>query len=377
MKQKTIPTILISLLVLLALACSASAPSEDPIATPDAQATVNFAIAATSTAQAGVQATIDGAMAATTTAMPPTATPGPTVEVVTLTEEELEALIDQAVEEAIASTNQASAATTQVVEDDTITQEEIEYIEAYVYGAEEAIAYAEELISMYYGIYGELAYETVELLLAIEDDLETMANSMVYLTEILVDVEQALVDGVELAAETIMQLEDAAQVVVSNLAETQSQLQDWVGKAQVERENRVNALSNLQPNQVPSSLPDTLREAFSFVDQVRGALSDDKFTLDELSSIAQLGANLSAGFSLHGGDKFQGFSGKVDGITLQLAQGQLPQARDGIGSFEASLGKRPEGLLQPGGGLPKPSGNLPQPGGGNLPQPGGGLRPGK
>ena len=383
MNHKTIPMMLISLLVLFGLACSASAPSEDPTATPDAQATVDYAIAATSTAQAGVQATIDAAMAATTTALPPTATPGAPVEYVTMTEEELEELIDQAVEDAVASTNQASAATTQVVQDDTLTQEEIEYIAAYVYGAEEAIAYAEELIEMYYGVYGELAYETVELLLAIEDDLETMATSMAYMAEVLIEVEQALVEGVELAADTIMQLENAAQTAAANLAETQTQLQDWAVKAQGEREARVDALTQLQANHVPESLPDTLFEAFTFVDQVRGVLADDKLTFEELSIVAQLGANVSAGFNQHGGDKFQGFSGKVNGLTMQMADGQLPQVREGIGSFEASLGQRPEGLPKPSIELPKPGGDLPRPGGGgggNLPRPGGGgggVLPGK
>jgi hypothetical protein len=327
-------------------------------------------------------------MAATTTAMPPTATPGAPVEYVTMTEEELEEMIDQAVEEALASTNQASAATTEVVQDDTLTQEELEYIAAYVYGAEAAIAYAEELIGLYYGIYGELAYETVELLLAIEDDLETMATSMAYMAEVLIEVEQMLVDGVELAADTIIQLENAAQTAASNLVETQTLLQDWAVKAQGEREARVDALTQLQADRVPESLPDTLFEAFTFVDQVRGVLADDKLTFEELSVVAQLGANVSAGFTQHGGDKFQGFSGKVDGLTLQMADGQLPQAWEGIGSFEASLGQRPDGLPkpdfelpQPGIELPQPGGDLPRPsGGGNLPRPGGGggsLLPGK
>ena len=85
-----------------------------------------------------------------------------------MTEEELAALIDAAVAEAVAASEETATATTAATADDTLTQEEIETIEIYLSGADEAIAYAEELIEAYYGLYGELALETIELLIAIE-----------------------------------------------------------------------------------------------------------------------------------------------------------------------------------------------------------------
>ncbi len=379
MKHKITPLLMISLLVMLSLACSMSALSStgEATATIDAQATIDYAILATNSAEVGIQATLDSALAATTTAMPPADTPETSVEYITLTEEELEELINQAVEEAIAATNQASTATTEVVYDDTVSQEEYEYVEAYVYGAEEAIYYAMELIDAYYYVYGDLAYETIELLMAVEDDLESMADSVVYLAEVLVEVEDALIQGVDLATETIEQLETAAVNAASNLAQTQEQVQDWVGIAQSERQDRINSIAEIKADNVPENLADTLKEAFSFVDQVQVSLADNKFSFDELFNIAQIGANLSEGLQRNGGEKFQGLSPRVSEITLQLAGGQLPQARDNIGNFEKSLGTRPEGLSKPE--LPQPGGgNLPKPGGGGLPRPGGGgLLPGK
>jgi len=75
---------------------------------PDSQQdTVNTAIAGTQMAEVLAQATVN---ANTLTAMPATPTPGPTIEYVTLTEEELVALIDQAVAEAVSACEQTTQA---------------------------------------------------------------------------------------------------------------------------------------------------------------------------------------------------------------------------------------------------------------------------
>ena len=75
--------------------------------TPEAvsQDAVNTTVAGTQIAQALAQATVNSNVL---TAMPATPTPGPTVDYVTLTEEELAALIDEAVAEAIAATEQTT-----------------------------------------------------------------------------------------------------------------------------------------------------------------------------------------------------------------------------------------------------------------------------
>jgi hypothetical protein len=369
MKNKTIPVLIISFLVFLSLACGASAPTSAPTNTPDVQATVNAGIAATSAAQTEVQATVGAAVSATNAALPPTSTPGPTVEYVEMTEEELEALINQAVEDAVDATQEASDTTTQATADDALTYDEAQTVDVYVYAAEQPLAYADELIGAYYSLYGELATETVELLLAVEDDLDDMAVAMYTITDVLVSVEDDLTQGVSMTAEALLQLENAAQQASANLEQVQSQVQTWVQGVQVEREDRANAIASIRPDNVPPDRLATLQSAFSFVDQFQAALGDNKLSRDELTNIAQLGANLSAGFSQHGGPELQGLSSKVNEITQQLARGQVPQARNGLGNFESSLGQRPDGLPQPGGGLLQPGSGLPQPGGGGLLRP--------
>ncbi len=128
MNKKPALALFIILLIIALSACRSAQP------TPDTQATVNAAIAATGTAQASLQATIDAAVKATVTAAP---TPTPSVQYVTMSEEELAALIDQAVAEAITATQQCSTATTTATADGAVTQEEVNTVQVYLVDAEE------------------------------------------------------------------------------------------------------------------------------------------------------------------------------------------------------------------------------------------------
>lgn len=368
MKTKWTSLLVLSLLAALSLACANSAPAVESSATPvpatstpDVQATINSALEATSQAQANLQATVGAAVSATVIAMPPTATPIPPVEYVALTEEELEALIDEAVNEAVAATTQATTATTQTTNDDALTADEVDYLMVYALAAEQAIYYAEDLLQAYYSIYGDLAYAAIAEVEQLEQELAYMADSINALTTALQEINTTIQAGQQIAQETIDQLESAAQTASAHFSETQAQLQEFHQLTQQDRENRVNEILAIQPEVVPTDLQSTLLGAFSFVDQVKLALQDNQFSREELFQVAQLGANISAGFNAHGGPAVQGFSGKINEITLQLAKGQLPEARAGIGSFETSLGQRPAGNFQPGGL---------QPGGGGLPKPG-------
>jgi hypothetical protein len=93
---------------------------------------------------------------------------------------------------------------------------------------------------------------------------------------------------------------------------------------------------------VPTDLQSTLSEAFKFVDLVKNSLGDNKISRDEMNKIAQLAANLNAGFSAFGGRKFPGASGRINEIVGQLAHCQNRHAKDGLGNFELSLGQRPK-----------------------------------
>lgn len=337
------------------LACSFS-----PAATPtiDVQATIDAGVQATANAQAGMQATIDASVQATALVMPPTPTAGAAVNVVEMSEEELEALIEQSVQDAVTATQQTSSAATQASSDATVSAEEVEELYAYYYAAEQAVALADEYIEAYYGLYYDLAVETVALLEELTGELDTLIESLDSLYASLEMINSSLAAGAAATQEAVNQLNSAAQNAQAQLAQIQSQTQQWAEAVKADRENRAQAVANLQPQNIPTDQLSALASAFGFLDSVKSALGDNKLSLDELGVIAQFGASASAGLSAHGGEKFKSLADTIGQITQQLARGQLPQAKKGLGQFEASLGQRPPNLPSfspgnlPAGGLP-------------------------
>lgn len=362
MKSMLRTIILIFSLTALITACGLPAGTADPNI-------VNTAVAATQQTSALAQATVNSN---TLTAMPATPTPGPTVEYVTLTEEELAALIDQAVAEAIAATEQTTANVYYVTEDDTVTTEEVAYVYEYYYYADYYVEYAEDLIAEYYGLYADLAYEMIAELNAIESELNQMNDTLSSIDQSLQQISSTLEQGLALAEGAITQLETAAQSAQTNAQELKSNAQDMLSVLQADQQGRLNQISQIQPNSIPTDKLSALQSAFSFVDFANGALSDNKLTRDELLGLAQLGANAQAGFQQFGGADAIGpdlsqFAGRFNEIGQQFARGEISRGRENMNGFEASLGSRPN-FGGAGGGA-----NLP--GGGGLPGNGPGLRP--
>jgi hypothetical protein len=338
-----------------------------PPATPSTDDVVNTAVAGTQQAQALAQATVN---AAALTSMPATPTPGPTVEYTSLTEEELAALIDQAVTEAITATEQTTTAVTTTTSDDTVTSEEVVYVYDYYYQAEYYTDYAEELLNEYYNLYAGLAEEMMVELNAIESQLAQMNTTLSSIDSSLQQISTTLDQGLAVAEETIAQLETAAQTAQTNAQELKAQSQDMMTQLQLDQDGRVQDISQIQPNNIPTDRVSSLQTAFEFLDVAKLSMGDNQLSHEELMSLAQLGANAQAGFQTFGGDggpaggpDLSQFTGNFTAITGQLARGQMPQARGNLDAFELSLGDRPS----PGGGGLPAGGGLPGGGGGSLP----------
>ncbi len=354
MQKTSVHILVIGLFIATAAACAPAVPT----ATPDTQATVDAAVAATGMAQAAMQATIDAAVEATDTAEPtptpagseataaPTPTPTPAdseaaaSETAEVSEEELAAMIDQAVADAVAATEECTAATAQSTTDGAITQEELEMMVAYLADAQAAIVYADELASLYYDLYGELATETVALLLEIEEDLSSMAETLASIDALLQEVTAAIEQGAAMAEQTLAQLEAAAQSASAKAAEVQAQAQEWLPALQAELEDRVTAALAVQPDDVAANRRAALQSGFEYLDAVREGLADGKISQDELTRIAQLGANAGASLSAQGGPQLGALTGSIEDITAQIARGQMGQARANLGNLEAALGAR-------------------------------------
>jgi hypothetical protein len=172
-----------ALFIVLSLGVSLTA-CRDKSGASDTQTTIDAAVAATANAQQAIQATIAAGVAATDTAQatPPAeeavatpvvisqtinattsqtttvrATPTAPQDYSTLSEEELVALIEQAVAQAAAVTTQYSTAAVNATADDTVTPEEAQTVEVYVNTAKEAVNTAEQAMAAYYELYYDLA----------------------------------------------------------------------------------------------------------------------------------------------------------------------------------------------------------------------------
>ena len=329
------PKKLISSLVLFAIfatfltACGGSA---EPTLSVDDQ--VMTAVAATATAAASFESAVADAVAATVVAMPPTPTAQPPVDVYELSEEELAALIDEAVNEAVVATEASSTATTQATSDGTMTSEEVYETAAYVYDAEAAIYYAEELLAAYYDLYGAYAEDALYLLTAVEDDL----NELVIVLE---EVDQILSQGAEVASAAIDQLNEAAGDISGHVAQSQEDRAQFAAQLQAGLQDRENTFANLVPSEVADDLNGTLNQLHDYLDTVKTSFGDRKIDPTEMLQIAQLGANAQASLLANGGPQLQNIGGSIDGLTRQLSRGEWPQASRSLGGFEASIPSRP------------------------------------
>jgi hypothetical protein len=345
--------LIVSVLIFTALACGFGSPT----ATPDNQAIIDAAIAATSQTQMDSQATIDAAVQTTDTAQ--TANQAavdaavqatPTVQAssqaattepdddsaisseqyVTMTEEELATLIDQTVAEAVTATEQSAAVTTDVTADNIVTAEEVETVEVYVAGAEEAIALAEELLYVYDDLYGDVATETVLVLEEISESLLYLADSVAALNETLTEINSSLEQGVELAEEVITELEIAAQAVNDTAGQIQEQRETWAAVQQAQIEEVVSTLPSVEPNQIITDPTGAIQMAFDFMETGQQALADGQLSPDELTNLAQQAANTSASLNALDNAQLQQLSGLVNTITEQVAQGDLSQAQEAL-----------------------------------------------
>jgi hypothetical protein len=318
---------LLGFLILVSLVCGQSAPATAPTEAAPIEAS---AMPPT----ADVQATVDIQVEATVSTMVTATMAAAEAQVAELEEEPLADEIDSAANQVADSTEQAAAAAEQAAADGTITAEETEQIVYYVADAEAAIAYTEYLIETYYGDYAGLAEETLELLVAIEDDL---AATTAALDELLALAEQ----GAETASDVMQQIEDAAQQASQLAQQIGQQSGDWRAQVQENLQQRADQALAVQPNQIPGNLQETLQSVRAYVDAVREALDDNILSSVELGNIAQLGANASAGLQAHGGPNLQGAAGQINQLTGQIARGQFGQARQGLGDLERQLPSLP------------------------------------
>ena len=338
MKKKALFLFNVLTFILILTACSQ--PS-----TANTQATIDAAVKATDESQRAVQATIDSAVKATTTqnesaqkstidqSVQATLSAQPTPDASSMSQEEMAALIEDSVDKAMADFETATAAITKSTSDGTVTTEEASSGYTSTYNVYYEVASAEELIQEYYAYYGAYADEALATMNAMEQDLSAMSDS---LNEIATVMEQ----GSAAATAAIDQLNSAASQAQTKADDIKTKTQGLQDQVKSSLSTREAGVLNMPANNIAETEIGAINQANDFLDAFKSALSDGKFSPDELSSIGQLAANAKGSLDKTGNPKLKGLGGSIESLTGSAARGDWGNARKGMGDFERSVPKR-------------------------------------
>ncbi len=349
--------ILFALILVISLAAcrQTAAPTQPPVNT---QATIDAAVAATANAQSAMQAQIDAAVNATATAnalAAPTATATPVVvtatpapaaaptavsedTVATMTEDELAALIDDAVAAAYTASATYSEAVDTSTADSTVTPEEIQITNTYYADTEAAIAYAEELMQLYSDVYGDLAYDTIDELNQMESDIEALTDAVQQLNDTMTEVADMMAQGLAISEDVLAQVDAATQQISDSIANAQAAAETWYATYQSAQDARIEALAAIQPDNVTADPAAALQSVVQYAQLGQSVMADAHITADELNALAQQGANAAASLEATNIQQLQNLSDTVNDITLRLAHGDISQAQATVAQLNTTLG---------------------------------------
>jgi hypothetical protein len=115
----------------------------------------------------------------------------------------------------------------------------------------------------------------------------------------------------------------------------------WPQTVQADLDRRLATVLEIVPTQIAENRADAIRDAYGYVEITREALSDRRLSQQELTLIAQAGANATAGLQQQGGPQLQGVADTLNEITTGLARGEISQAQGRLQSLEGALPARP------------------------------------
>lgn len=354
--QRLSSILVIFIFVLLCSGCNLPqkeqfTPTIPPVETPDLESTVQAAIKATDQAMKAIQATVDTSISATQVVKPPAPTPT-LINVSYVTEEEVAAMVEKEVNEALAASSACASTSSGAAADDTLTTEELAEIEAAVAASEEAISEATELAEQYMALYSELGEETITLLQQMESELAAMSISTAEIAATLDEINATLQQGLTLAEETINQLETQAGQIQAQVTEIQTTAASWKEGVKAELDNRANLVAGIQPDQIASDKAGALQQLNQYLNGIKTSFSDGRLSKDELNSLIKTGANASASLSQFGETGIN-IAEKVNNLNRSLARGETAQVMSNLTEMEHDFSSLNSSLRD----LPSP--NLP------------------
>lgn len=322
-------SILIAISMMLLTACNQTSPQ--PTGEVNLEATVNAMVQDSLQTQADAQATIEAAVQATQMAIESQATPVMVDEdYYKLTEEDLEALIDEAVNTALNASAEVSSTTSDATYDNMVSDQEVVYVSYAVAYADEAIAYAEYLLDVYYDVYGAYADDAIGALYEVESELESISNS-------LDAMEELLYQGADAVNAAMTELNDAAMQMEDKLTSAQENTQNWLSSYQATLDARQFELQNLQPNMEAMDRSQMVDMINGYVDEIRAGVNDGRLDRDEIQRITQSGVNAQSAINKFGGGQMQGWSDSITNMNRLASQGNSLELSSGAKNLSAGL----------------------------------------
>lgn len=230
-----------------------------------------------------------------------------------MTEEEMLIAIDEAVAEANAQSEAYVASTAEVTADGEVTQEEVATLEVYVYGAEEAIAEAEELVESYEEVYGEIESE---LATAAVTELETISAELNTISTELATMNDTLAQGLILAEDTVAGLQDSADSINTQIAQVQADVDGWVAE--------VN--QNIDDGAYADEIEASIVQAEQYMQSAQDALADGTISAEELAQLSAASDQIIAELEAQDTTQAQIAANAVSEMASALEQGGGEQA---------------------------------------------------
>jgi len=328
--RKTIQWIAILILTALIMASSANCSGDDPV---DVEATVQAGIAGTQTTEAGLNESINEAVAATLTAIP-VPTPAALEQV---SEETAAVAVESSVDEAVQASDQASAATADATADGALTEAELEELYYLYYLTLEETEQALALAGEYSALYSDLLDLTISELEDLEAELQLVLDTTNEVIAALDDIALTVEQGGLVAQQTLDNLQQLNQQISENAGMIRDHVPGWQNVRAQEFNRLADQALSIAPNEIAGSRAGALAQVRDYVQAAETAISDGRFSLAELNTLSQLGANASASLNQFGGDDLIGFPNAINSLTGSFARGQLLEVDLVLGSLQNSL----------------------------------------
>lgn len=326
------PNIKVNAFFLLILILVSSCGSKNDLDDKTMEATIQAAIVATESAQNEMDDLISESVSATLTAIP---SPTP-IAVDQLSEEELASALEQSTNEAVSAADEAAQYANSASDDGELTQEEIDELYYLYYWSIDELEQALYLVDLYYDVYDELLETVITDLESIEGELQDILTAAQDVLVYLEEFSEIISNGEQIAQEKIDQFEAFSTAISEVTSSISFQLPVWAQSRKDEFDRIAdNALSTL-PNVITDTKLGAVQIAREYLDEIKLAVGDGKFSMLELQSLSQLGANAAASLGQFGGE-FAALPNMINGITGSFARGQLPQINAGIGSLQGAI----------------------------------------